>query len=411
VSRSVEAHILASPKVIRGLRGAPASIKLAGLAMTKLVEGVIVVVLPDGRALEFRGHEPGPHARLEINDYACVKRVLNKGDIGFAEGFMAGEWNTPDLAELLEAFVRNVDRMPRLLVGGPLWQAINGLRHRFNKNTRKGSEKNILAHYDLGNRFYSRWLDPSMTYSSAVFEREGQDLTEAQANKYRKLAQAIDLKPGMKVLEIGCGWGGFAEFAAREYQAHVTGITISREQHAFAVERLAKAGLAERTDIRLTDYRDVTGDFDAVASIEMFEAVGEEYWPVYFGKVRDVLKPGGRAGLQIITIDDKLFDHYRTRADFIQRYVFPGGMLPSVARLREEAARAGLAWVDMQAFGKSYADTLAHWTDRFGEAWREIKDLGFDERFRRLWNFYLAYCEAGFRSGRIDVAQFALQKT
>lgn len=407
-----QAHsfMLATPALVRGLRGAPASFRLAGLAMLKMVEGRIDVTLPDGRTLRFAGKERGPQASLTIKDYACVKRVMEQGDIGFAEGLMAGEWDTNDLAVLLEAFTRNLDRMPRLLTGGPLWQALNKLRHRFNRNTKKGSERNILAHYDLGNRFYSRWLDPSMTYSSAIFTRPGQTLSEAQTEKYRALADAIDLAPGKHVLEIGCGWGGFAEYAARERGARVTGLTISREQHAYATERMAKAGLSDQVEIRLMDYRDVTGEFDAVASIEMFEAVGEEYWPAYFGKVRDVLKSGGKAGLQIITIDDRLFAHYRSRADFIQRYIFPGGMLPSVARLREETARAGLAWEGMSAFGESYADTLAEWTVRFHEAWRDISALGFDERFRQLWRFYLAYCEAGFRAKRIDVAQFALVK-
>ena len=291
------------------------------------------------------------------------------------------------------------------------WRALNTLRHRLlNRNTKAGSKKNILAHYDLGNRFYQSWLDPSMTYSSAVFETPGEDLATAQMNKYRALAETLDLKPGMRVLEIGCGWGGFAEYAARHHDVHVTGVTISHEQPAFAVERLAKAGLADKTDIRLMDYRDIRGAFDAVASIEMFEAVGEEYWSIYFDKVSEVLKSGGKAGLQIITIDDRLFEDYRTRADFIQRYVFPGGMLPSVPRLQAEVARAGLVWEGAAVFGQSYADTLAEWGRRFLGEWRAIRELGFDERFRQLWRFYLAYCEAGFRSGRIDVGQFAMRK-
>lgn len=403
--------ILVSPQIARGLKGVPGAFKMAAIAMTRIVEGTITVHLPDGRVLKFTGREPGFDAVLQIKDFGFIKRVVAQGDIGFAEGLMAGEWDTPDLAVLLGVFSANLDRMPKLLVGGPLWRALNALRHRFmNKNTRNGSKKNILAHYDLGNLFYQRWLDPSMTYSSAVFEKPGEDLTSAQMNKYRALAATLDLKPGMRVLEIGCGWGGFAEYAARHHQVHVTGVTISKEQFDFAVDRLAKAGLSDMTDIRLMDYRDIRGEFDAVASIEMFEAVGEEYWPVYFNKVNEVLKSGGKAGLQIITIDDRLFEDYRTRADFIQRYVFPGGMLPSVPRLQVEVAKAGLVWEGAAAFGQSYADTLAEWGRRFLAEWRNIRELGFDERFRQLWRFYLAYCEAGFRSGRIDVGQFSMVK-
>ena len=287
---------------------------------------------------------------------------------------------------------------------------INFLSHALHRNSRAGSKRNILAHYDLGNAFYSRWLDPTMTYSSARFERPGQPLDEAQRNKYASLARQIDLGPENHVLEIGCGWGGFAEFAAREVGAKVTGITISPAQYDFARKRLFDQGLAERADIQLIDYRDIKGQFDRVASIEMFEAVGEEYWPTYFNKIHEVLSPGGRAGLQIITIRDELFLQYRKRADFIQKYVFPGGMLPSETRLKEETDRAGLEWRDIVHFGQNYADTLHEWARCFEAAWDEIKSLGFDERFRRLWRFYLGYCEAGFRTERTNVVQLSLTR-
>jgi cyclopropane-fatty-acyl-phospholipid synthase len=249
-----------------------------------------------------------------------------------------------------------------------------------------------------------------MTYSSALYEAPSQPLDQAQHAKYAALARSIGLKPGQHVLEIGCGWGGFAEFAAKEVGAKVTGVTISQAQHDFAKQRLFDQGLAEKADIRLIDYRDVQGQFDSVASIEMFEAVGEEYWPTYFGKIREVLSPGGRAGLQIITIRDELFARYRSHTDFIQRYVFPGGMLPSEARLRQETAAAGLAWTDVNRFGQNYADTLAEWATRFEAAWDDIKGQGFDERFRRLWRFYLSYCEAGFRTERTNVIQLGLSR-
>jgi cyclopropane-fatty-acyl-phospholipid synthase len=373
--------------------------------------GRLAFVLPSGRVLQIEGKKSGPDARLIVRDFRFVSRVLAAGDIGFGEGFMAGEWDTPDLSALLEAFTANLDRLTRLLEGNLFVRAINILLHSLNRNNRRGSRRNILAHYDLGNAFYSRWLDPSMTYSSARYERPGQSLSEAQRNKYASLARQIGLGPDNHVLEIGCGWGGFAEFAAGEVGAKVTGITISPSQYEFARKRLFEQGLAEKADIRLVDYRDVEGRFDRVASIEMFEAVGEEYWPAYFRKISDVLSPGGRAGLQIITIRDELFEGYRNRADFIQKYIFPGGMLPSETRLRQETARAGLEWSDIVRFGQNYADTLAEWARRFEGAWDDIKGLGFDERFRRLWRFYLSYCEAGFRTERTNVVQLSLTKT
>lgn len=374
--------------------------------------GRLTVLLPNGQTHRLEGQEAGPSAVLDIRDYRFARRVLASGDIGFAEGYMAGEWETPHLAPLLEVLAQNYDNIRRLFDGNPVMLAVNWLAHRMNRNSRSGSKKNIHAHYDLGNDFYSRWLDPSMTYSSARFATPDMPLETAQREKYASLARLMDLRPGHSVLEIGCGWGGFAEFAAKEVGAKVTAITISQQQYDFAKQRLLNAGLADRADIRLVDYRDVTGRFDRVASIEMFEAVGQEYWPAYFGKIHEVLAPGGRAGLQIITIQDALFAEYNRRTDFIQKYVFPGGMLPSEDRLRPVIDRAGLAWDAIERFGVDYADTLKLWDERFQTAWPEISRMaGFDERFRRLWRFYLAYCEAGFRSRRTDVVQLALAKT
>jgi cyclopropane-fatty-acyl-phospholipid synthase len=394
------------------LKAAPTAFRTAlRVAATNWEFGSVTFILPTGKAVTVRGRQPGPEATIRIRDYNFVRRAFSSGDIGFAEGFMAGEWETPDLSAVLEAFSLNFDKLSALVDGNPVMRVINVLYHLFHRNSRDGSRKNIHAHYDLGNAFYSRWLDPSMTYSSALYERPNQSLPEAQTAKYAALARTIDLAPGKHVLEIGCGWGGFAEFAAKEVGAKVTGITISQAQYDFARKRLFEQGLAEKADIRLIDYRDVRGQFDAVASIEMFEAVGEEYWPSYFGKIRDVLKPGGRAGLQIITIRDELFDDYRGRTDFIQRYIFPGGMLPSEARLKEETERAGLEWSDLKRFGQNYADTLAEWARRFEGAWSDIRKDGFDERFRRLWRFYLSYCEAGFRTERTNVIQLGLSRS
>jgi cyclopropane-fatty-acyl-phospholipid synthase len=295
---------------------------------------------------------------------------------------------------------------------GKWWaKAASRLSHLMNANTRAGAKRNIHAHYDLGNEFYSSWLDPSMTYSSAKFEDPRETLQEAQRNKYASLAQRIGLRPEHQLLEIGCGWGGFAEYAAKEIGCKVTGITISREQHDFARARIAKAGIGDKVEIRLEDYRDTKGAFDRIASIEMFEAVGEEYWPAYFDKIRSLLKPGGVAGLQIITIDERYFSAYRCSVDFIQKYVFPGGMLPSMTTLREQVARAGLTWRENTTFGQDYARTLATWRDRFTAAWDDIGRMGFDERFKRLWNYYLSYCEAGFRAGSIDVTQIAIARS
>lgn len=372
--------------------------------------GRLTLRLPDGTQRQLIGTQSGHAAVMTIGDYRFAARVLRSGDIGFAEGYVAGEWDTPDLAVLLETLVNNYDHIRRLYDGNLTMQAVNWLGHRLNRNSRRGSRRNIHAHYDLGNAFYRAWLDPSMTYSSARFERPDQSLEDAQRAKYASMARLMDLRPGHSVLEIGCGWGGFSEFAAREVGAVVTGITISREQHEFARRRIFEAGLGERADIRLIDYRDVEGQFDRVASIEMFEAVGREYWPVYFRKVHDVLKPAGRAGLQVITIQDALFDEYAARTDFIQKYIFPGGSLPSEAKMAAAMSRAGLSQGEIERFGPDYAETLAQWAQRFGAAWDEInrEGAGFDERFRRLWRFYLAYCEAGFRSARTDVVQLTL---
>ncbi len=394
------------------LRRAPAAFRTAvDIAQRNWAAGTLTFVLPSGRELRIAGTAPGPDGRLVVHDFHFVSRVLASADIGLGEGFMAGEWDTPDLSTLLEALTLNFDHLERLVNGNPFIRAVNVLSHALNRNSRKGARRNIHAHYDLGNAFYSRWLDPSMTYSAARFERPGQPLDEAQRHKYATLAQEIGLSTGRHVLEIGCGWGGFAEFAAREIGARVTGITISRAQHEFARKRMFDQGLAELADIQLVDYRDVEGKFDHVASIEMFEAVGEAYWPAYFTKVRDVLSPGGRAGLQIITIRDELFRGYRSRSDFLRKYIFPGGMLPSERRLREETERAGLEWRAIARFGQNYADTLAQWAASFENAWEEIRGLGFDERFRRLWRFYLSYCEAGFRAARTDVVQLSLTRS
>ena len=375
-----------------------------------LRHGSLILNLPDGRAFRFVGPEPGIEAVMTVRDLAFARRLAASGDLGLAEAYLREEWDSPDLAAFLLLFALNRDLVATLLPGKPvvrLWQVF---RHLLNRNTRTGAKRNIHAHYDLGNRFYGAWLDRTMTYSSALFAPGDNDLAAAQTRKYRAIAEAADLRREHHVLEIGCGWGGFAEFAAAEIGCRVTGLTISDEQFSFARRRIAAAGLEDRVEIKLLDYRDERGTYDRIVSIEMFEAVGERFWPTFFRQMRDRLAAGGRAALQVITIQDDSFDWYRKEIDFIRRYVFPGGMLPSPTILRDLGVRSGLPMEGERVFGLDYAATLTHWRERFRAAWPELTPLGFDERFRRLWEYYLAYCEAGFRSGNIDVRQVVFAK-
>ncbi len=368
-------------------------------------------MLPDGRKLVFSGaEEKDAKALIIVRDFAFAWRSILGGDIGFYESYADGQWETPDLADVLYLFARNADYVQEAFHGAFLFDWLNNVRHALNKNTRTGARRNIMAHYDLGNAFYAQWLDPTMTYSSARFHQPDADLSTAQETKYRTLAESIDLKPDETVLEIGSGWGGFAVHAARERGAKVTGLTLSPSQLEYAKKRAFEEGLAERVNFRLQDYRDVEERFDKIASIEMFEAVGKEYWPAYFDKVRDALKPGGAAGLQIITIADRFYENYQRSTDFIQRYVFPGGALPSPAVLKDLSDRAGLTVRSVAEFGQDYARTLGEWHQRFINAWDDIAPLGFDDRFKKLWKFYLAYCEAGFRAGTTDVRQMAITR-
>lgn len=387
-------------------RGLPFLARKALSASLGLPRGTLTVTLPDGRTAMIGGHGPGPDAEVVLHNWRLPARAISSGTIGVAESFVDGDWDSPDVTTFLEFFVVN-SREAQKVTGGTnyMLKAFQRLRHWLNGNTRRGSRKNISAHYDLGNAFYELWLDPTMTYSSALYSGDANSLEAAQLAKYQALARDAGIRPGSRVLEIGCGWGGFAEFAAREMGCSVTGLTISREQCDFARQRMAKAGLADKVEIRLQDYRDSTGSFDHVVSIEMFEAVGEKYWPVFFSKVKDSLRAGGTAGMQIITINESAYETYRARPDFIQRYVFPGGMLPTPAILKRLGAEQGLSCLRERVFAQDYARTLAEWRDRFRASWERIAPMGFDHRFRRLWEFYLHYCEAGFRAEHIDVRQ------
>ncbi len=387
-------------------RRLPAKARLVLSAAMALPKGSLTAELPDGRIVKVGGRSPGPDAHVILKNWNLPGRAFTGGTIGVAESYMDGDWESPDVTTFLELFVVNQDTGEQVAGSASrLLNAVQRFRHWLNENTRTGSRRNITAHYDLGNAFYREWLDPSMTYSSGLFTAGANDLESAQAAKYRSLARDGGISGDSHVLEIGCGWGGFAEFAAREIGCKVTGLTISREQYDFAGERIQKAGLSEKVEIRLQDYRDETARYDNIASIEMFEAVGEKYWPVFFGKMKECLKPGGTAAMQIITINEEAFKLYRKRPDFIQRYVFPGGMLPTPDILRSLGTEQGLAFLRERVFAQDYARTLAEWRHRFWASWEKLVPLGFDQRFRKLWEFYLHYCEAGFRAEYIDVRQ------
>ncbi len=394
--------------------------------LTRLRFGHLTLTLPDGRRITATGPWAGPRAELRLHRWRPALRLLLQGDLGLAFSYRDGDWSSPDLTALLSFALANEAALGHVCeASGPArWWA--RWLHRANANTRRGSRHNIAAHYDLGNRFYERWLDDSMLYSSALFEDLGgpssaerpvatgghaptDALEAAQARRLDRIVELLDVRAGQRVLEVGCGWGTLAATLAKRCGAEVVGVTLSTEQLAFARERAAQWGVADRVDLRLQDYRDVGGRFDRIVSIEMIEAVGEAYWPVYFEMLRDRLKPGGRAVLQAITIDERHYDHYRANPDFIQRCIFPGGMLPTPERMAEEACRAGLRFETTLRFGRSYAATLVEWRRRFLDQWPDIERLGFDLPFQRLWTYYLSYCEAGFLSGRVDVGLYTVR--
>jgi len=375
----------------------------------RLGAGRLDFVMPDGRTFRREGPVPGPMGVIEVRSPDLFARLVREGELGFCEAYLDGDWTTPDLQaflDLIQTPVNNVvgDGFPAM----GLVRGLERLRFWLQSNSRRQAKKNIAAHYDLGNDFYRLWLDDSMTYSSALFATGQESLERAQEAKYASIVDRMGVEPGDHVLEIGCGWGGFAEYAAARRGLRVTGLTISRAQHDFAIARMKNAGLADRVDIQLCDYRDATGRFDGIASIEMFEAVGERYWPAYFRALSDRLKPGRQAVLQVITIAEERFALYRRQVDFIQKYIFPGGMLPAPSALRREAERAGLAVAGSFEFGESYSQTLRRWRETFQARWDDIRGMGFDERFRRMWDFYLTSCAGAFHGGNCDVTQITL---
>lgn len=392
-------------------KAAPSASAKLFLALLRHIEwGELSVHTPDGDTHRFGVAGTGCTADFYLRDWGVCGMILRGGGNAFAETYLAGRWESSDLTALLILAAHNQAVLEKSFYGSKWWQLLFRLRHLLRGNSRSGSKRNILAHYDLGNDFYRLWLDPSMTYSSAWFaDQYEQSLQAAQQMKYERILQWLNVKPDLHVLEIGCGWGAFAEYAARTRGCRITGISLSPAQIEYARARIARSGLAERVDLKLCDYRDIEGKFDAIVSIEMFEAVGERYWPAFFTTLNRALPRGGVAVIQTITIADQRFERYRTTSDFIQQYIFPGGMLISPNRLKAESEQGGLNILDSFTFGMDYAETLKRWLKSFTEQESAIRALGFDTRFIRLWRFYLAYCIAGFISRTVDVGQYVLE--
>jgi cyclopropane-fatty-acyl-phospholipid synthase len=394
----------------KGQRNLPRYFAAVYLVANKMGRGRLDIRISDGRTFRSQGEELGPAVLLDVHNDDSFARLIREGDNGFADAYLEGWWSTDDLQSFMDLLLYKNEAVFDGFPGMGLVRFYERLRHMLRNNSRGQAQKNISYHYDLGNDFYRKWLDDTMTYSSALF-KSGQETTEkAQEQKYKSMVDQMGVKRGDHVLEIGCGWGGFAEYAAKERGLKVTGLTISEEQHDFAVERMARLGLQELVTIAMRDYRDERGTYDGIASIEMFEAVGEKYWPTYFNTVRERLKPGARATLQIITIQESRFEAYRKGVDFMQKYIFPGGMLPSHNALLKQIDYAGLVDETSIEFGKSYSQTLRRWHETFNDKWGEIAEIGFDDRFRRMWNYYLTSCAAAFEFGNCDVTQVTLRK-
>ena len=394
----------------KGQTGLPRYFASAFDIISRLERGRLDFHLPDGRTFRAEGPKPGPVAEVTVHDPEIFARLVRDGDLGFSEAYVDGGWTTPDLQGLMDLVQIGNAAVYDAFPGFGFVRAYERMRFWLQNNSRKQAKKNIAHHYDLGNEFYKLWLDDSMTYSSALFRTGQESLEKAQEQKYAALIDQMGAKPGEHILEIGCGWGGFAEYAAGKRGLKVTGLTISQAQCDYAVARMQRAGLSDQVQIKLQDYRDETGVYDGIASIEMFEAVGEKYWPVYFDAVMQRLRPGARATLQIITVQDARYEVYRKSVDFIQKYIFPGGMLPSPSVLRDQVEQAGLRVMGSVEFGKSYSQTLRRWHDDFNGRWGEVKTLGFDDRFRRMWNFYLTSCAAAFEGGNCDVTQITIAR-
>ena len=377
---------------------------------SKLKYGELSVKFPSGTVKKFKGINNDKKANLIINNYKFISKILKRKSVGFAESYIDGDFSTSDLTNLLLLAFRNENYLLENLKSNIFFNIYSKFKHFLNENSKYQSKKNIEYHYDLGNKFYTKWLDRSMTYSSAYFEKENQNLFDAQLNKYHKIAEALNLNENSKVLEIGCGWGGFSTYAAKNFKSKIDAITISKAQFEYASNKIQREGLGEKISIKFKDYRDIDNQYSNIASIEMFEAVGKKYWEKYFDIVRNSLVNSGKAALQIITIDEKRSFNYQNQPDFIQQYIFPGGMLPTKIELSEINQKVGLNFKEIKSFGLSYAKTLNLWNNQFQSSWHDLVKLGFNDRFKRMWEFYLAYCETGFISKTTDVSHFLINK-
>ncbi len=393
-----------------GHKDLPRYFPLVFRSLKALQRGVLELQLADGRIFKIDGPDAGNYARVISHDDKVWSRLIREGDLGFSDAYLDGQWSSPDIQAFLDVVFDNFLEISRSYPGAGLLRMYERMRHWMHQNTKAQAKKNIAQHYDLGNDFYAKWLDDTMTYSSALFVTGQESLEQAQIQKYASICDQMGMQQGDHILEIGCGWGGFAEYAASQRGVTLKCITISKEQYNFAKERIFKAGLAQNVDIVLQDYRDEEDKFDGIASIEMFEAVGEKYWQPYFKTVHNCLNPGKQATLQVITMADHLFDNYRKTVDFIQKYIFPGGMLPSPTRLRQEIKKSGLDISGSIEFGKSYSLTLRRWYDVFNANWDDIEGANFDHRFRNMWNYYLTSCAAGFEYGTTDVTQITMRR-
>ena len=378
--------------------------------LSKIRFGELIVTFPSGVTKSFKGTNGDEIADLKLHNYKFISKILKRKSIGFAESYMDGDFSSSDLTKLLLISFKNEKYFLYNLKSNIFFNIYSKFKHFLNDNTKKQSKKNIEYHYDLGNSFYDKWLDQSMTYSSAYFEKDNQNLFDAQISKYKQIAKSLNLNENSIVLEIGCGWGGFSSYIAKNFKSKIDAITISKEQFDYASNRIQQEGLGEKVSIKYRDYRDIENKYTNIASIEMFEAVGKKYWEKYFSILKNSLASSGKAALQIITIDDQRAINYQRQPDFIQQYIFPGGMLPTKKELEEINYKVGLNFQEIKSFGLSYAKTLNLWNKQFQNSWDDLAQLGFNERFKRMWEFYLSYCETGFISQSTDVSHFLINR-
>ncbi len=384
--------------------------KILSNFLSKINYGSLDVLFPSGNRNTFSGKEKGPSASINIHNYTFLNYILKRGSVGFAEAYINKVYSTNNLTNLLMLSHKNEKYFLESINSNIIYLAFSKIKHFLNNNTKSQSKRNIRYHYDLGNKFYEQWLDRTMTYSSAIFDKKNTSLSEAQVNKYKKIANSLKLNENSQTLEIGCGWGGFSTYVAKKYNCKVDAITISKEQYNYTSKKIQKEGLGEKVFVHFKDYRDVNTKYSNIASIEMFEAVGKEYWFNYFEIIKNSLSYHGQAALQIISIDEKRAEDYQSRPDFIQQYIFPGGMLPTKKQLELSARDVGLKCLEVLSFGQSYAKTLNIWNTQFQKSWKDLSKHGFDDKFKRMWEYYFSYCETGFLSNSTDVSHFLIKK-